>query len=201
MAQPELDRLLISNLADLEAAAQHLKVHVMPAVAHAMNESAIEVVERNGWFGIAEYDTGELWLAPREWHIEGGKDSAYSAWFQLDVSDTDWENVQFWLACIAGVGPKQMGMRWSQDAVKPKIWRKHMAGQAETISKLRSRGFDYHEHLGSFFAPVRLDIGALTNAVGDESPELALAPFDDALRRCVDAAADFEALRQSALEE
>ena len=195
MPQPELDRLLISNLGDLEAATRHLKTDLMPAVASAINESALEFCRRQDWFGVAEYDTGDIWMAPHQWHVEGGETDAFHCWFALDVSDADWKNIQFWLACMASVGPKRMGMRWSQDIANKRAWRRHLAEQPGIISRLRSRGFEYHETLGSFFLPIRLESEALANAMGDEAPEAALAPFSDGLRRCLDAVGDFDELR------
>ena len=141
MPQPELDRLLISNLGDLEAATRHLKTDLMPAVASAINESALEFCRRQDWFGVAEYDTDDIWMAPHEWHVEGGETDAFHCWFALDVSDADWKNIQFWLACMAGVGPKRMGMRWSQNiANKRKLGDQGIRESSlEIISRLRSR--------------------------------------------------------------
>ena len=198
MPQPDLDRLLIQNLGDLEAASRHLETELMPAIARAMNEKADRIFHQSGWFGIAAYDGEDIWMAPHDWHTTGGAEKDFDCWFALDTSDSKSDTVQFWLSCLLGVGPKRMGMRWAHDIFKPRAWRRYLTGQQETIARLRSRGFEFHEALGNFFLPIRLDVEALANAVEMESPESALAPFEDGLRRCIDAVGDFEALRLAA---
>ena len=159
-----------------------------------MNERASEAFARGGWFGVAEHDTGDIWMAPQSWHTDGGEEDAFECWFHLDLSDSVWNDVQFWLSCLVGVGPKRMGVRWSKKVGNRRTWRSHLADQGDHVSRLRSRGFEFQEPLGSFFLPFRIDSEALAGAMANGSPESALDPFDDALRRCIGAQAEFDAL-------
>ncbi len=73
-------------------------------------------------------------------------------------------------------------------------WRNAVRQQQAIIAKLRTHGFAFQEREGSFFLPVRVDQSVLAQAVAEESPELALTPFTDALQVCLDAKPVFDAL-------
>jgi hypothetical protein len=196
MAQPELDRLIVNNLADLDAAAQHVENEVQRAVASAMDQILETLLGKGGWAGMAKYFDKGFWLASDEWRKQGdhtGDD--YQCQFTLEVSlGRGVEKDIFWLTQLLGIGDRTLGMRWTRNDVGKVKWRKEVGKQQEIIAKLRSRGFDYQETEGSFFLQVLIAQSALAQAVGEESPELALAPFADALQTCIDAKPDFDAL-------
>jgi hypothetical protein len=196
MAQPELDRLIVSNLADLDAAAQHVDNVIQPAIAEALNRILETFLHKGEWVGLADWPDEGIWLASEDWRKPGdhtGDD--YLCQFCLEVSlGRGDEKDKFWLTQLLGIGDRTLGLRWTRNDVGKRAWRRVVGQQQQIIAKLRARGFDYQEAEGSFFLPVRVDQSALTQAVGDESPELALAPFTDALQACTNAKPDFDAL-------
>jgi hypothetical protein len=197
MAQPELDRLMVSNLADLDAAAQHIKNELQPAIAEELDQILETFLHKEGWAGKAEFaKEDEIWLASEEWRKQGdhtGDD--YKCQFTVEVSlGKGEEKDEFWLTQLLGIGDRTLGLRWTRNDVGRRQWRKVVGQQQEIVARLRALGFDYQEAEGSFFLPVRVDQSALAQAVGDESPELALAPFTNALQVCINAKADFDAL-------
>ena len=199
MAQPELDRLIIRNLADLDAAAQYVNNVIQPAIAEALDQILETFLCKGEWSGLANWSDEGIWLASKDWRKQGdhiGDD--YQCQFCLEASlGKGDEKDEFWLTQLLGIGDRTLGLRWTRNDVAKRAWRRVVGQQQQIIAKLRARGFDYQEAEGSFFLPVRVDQSALTQAVGDESPELALAPFSDALQACINAKSDFDALLQA----
>jgi hypothetical protein len=78
MAQPELDRLIISNLADLDAAAQYVYDELHPALAKSMDTLVEAFLRDSNWSGAANWsdknkDREDIWLAPEEWRRQAGR--------------------------------------------------------------------------------------------------------------------------------
>ena len=70
MAQPELDRLIVTNLSDLEAAAIHIAEELQPSVAEVMDGLLETFFLKGGWAGWANWSdqkNRKLWLAPDKW--------------------------------------------------------------------------------------------------------------------------------------
>jgi hypothetical protein len=199
MAQPELDRLLINNIADLDAAAQHIINELMPDVGKALDELADAFMRKSGWAGKADWSNEGLWLAPEDWRKQGiskrkADSDDFIAYFGFANRGEEEPKEVYWLTQILGIGDRDLGLRWCRNDVKTKQWRKAVGQQTSVIEPLRARGFEYQESEGSFFLPIHVDQAALAQAVGDESPELALAPFTNVLQSCADAKPDFDAL-------
>ena len=55
MAQPELDRLIVTNLSDLEAAAIHIAEELQPSVAEVMDGLLETFFLKGGWAGLANW--------------------------------------------------------------------------------------------------------------------------------------------------
>ena len=196
MAQPDLSRLIISNLADLDAAAQHVNNELQLAVAEALDELAKTFLRNKAWAGLADWNDDAIWLAPNDWRKQGdhtGDD--FLCQFNLAESRGrgDAKDI-FWLTQLLGIGDRILVLRWERNDVARRRW-KNMVGQQQTIiGNLRARNFVYEESEGSFYLPVRIDQSELAQAVGNESPELALAPFMEALEACFEAKSDFDNL-------
>ena len=201
MAQPELDRLLISNLADLDAAAYRIKNVLHGTVASALDSRLKYAIERSGWAGHADYEHDKFWIAAPDWRRDSDDLQGYECYFHSDSSDGAWSGVEFWLTVLLGGGTRLAGFRWIRRAAKRKSWRKQVSEQVDIIARLRSRGFEFQESTGTFFMPFRIDKDALASAVGEESPELAMAPFDMAVQSCISAKADFDALIEATPQE
>ncbi len=71
MAQPELDRLVITNLADLDAAAQYVTNELEPAVATALDELVETFREKVNWAGEAKWSDEGIWIASEDWRKQG----------------------------------------------------------------------------------------------------------------------------------
>ena len=196
MAQPELSRLIVTNLADLDTAAQYVTNELERAVAEALDQLAVTFLRNKGWAGVGKWVNEAIWLAPEDWRKQGdhtGDD--YLCHFNLeesrgkgDAKDT------FWLTQLLGIGDRTLGLRWVRNDVGKRRWRNMVCQQQAIIATLRARGFIYEESEGLFFLPVRINQSELAQAVGDESPELALAPFTETLEVCFNAKFDFDAL-------
>lgn len=196
MSQPELDRLILKNLADLDAAAQHVTNELQSAVARAMDQIVEKFLRDREWAGLADWSEKGIWLASEDWRKQGdhtGDD--YQCQFVLDESLGQGEAKDtFWLTQLLSIGDRALGLRWSRNDVKRNQWRNLVGQQQAIIAKLRALGFDYEEREGSFFLPVRVDQSALAQAAGDESLDLALTPLSDGLQVCINAKPDFDAL-------
>jgi hypothetical protein len=196
MAQPELDRLILNNLADLDAASQHISNELEPAVAKAIDQIVETFLREGEWAGLADWLVKGIWLASEDWRKQGdhtGDD--YQCQFTLETNLGQGEaKDSFWLTQLLGVGDRTLGLRWTRNDVRIRQWRTVVGQQQTIIARLRASGFDYQEREGSFFLPVRVDQSALAQAAGDESLEFALSPFSDALQDCINAKPDFDAL-------
>jgi hypothetical protein len=71
MAQPELDRLIISNLADLDAAVQYVNDELAPPVAETMDKIVAHFLRDTGWAGVAKWIDKGVWFAPEDWRRQG----------------------------------------------------------------------------------------------------------------------------------
>jgi hypothetical protein len=196
MAQPELDRLIINNLADLDAAAKYVEDKLVPSVDSALGKLLEVFIREAKWAGEPN-NVKSTWMAPEDWrkrvdHV--GND--FECHFVIDLrSKTGAEYDRFWLTQLLGIGFQNLGLRWKRnDVMNKKRWKIAVGQQQDIIARLQARRFEYEQADASFFLPVRVDQGALAQAVADESPELALAPYNDALQTCVDAKPDFDAL-------
>jgi hypothetical protein len=200
MVQPELSRLIINNLADLDVTMTHVIEELEPAVNTAMDEILKTFVSKVEWAGAADSRKNVGWLAPRDWRKPGGlTGDDFESRFLIDVGSAKAGGVdRFWLTQLLGIGYQNVGLRWVKSDVKNKRqWKLILGQQTAIIAGLRARGFEYDAVDGSFFLPVRIDQGTLAQAVADESPAVALNPFEIALQVCVDSKADFDALREA----
>jgi hypothetical protein len=196
MAQPELDRLILKNLADLDVAAWHVCTELQPAVATAMDEIAKKFVREGEWAGLADWDGKGIWFAAEDWRKPGEHTSDnYKCQFTLGQSFGQGESKDmYWLTQMLGIGDRALGLRWNRNDVKKKQWKSLVIQQQAILEKIRACGFEYQAAEGSFFLSFRVDQNALAQAAGDESLELALIPFTNALQICVNAKLHFDAL-------
>lgn len=62
--QPEFDSLIVSHLADLEAAILRLEEVVEPKLGGEVDEIVNDFISRTGWAGEADWSENSLWAAP-----------------------------------------------------------------------------------------------------------------------------------------
>jgi hypothetical protein len=197
MAQPELDRLIINNLADLDAAAKHVNDELQPSVSAALDQILETFINQVEWAGAADWSKKLDWLAHNDWRKMGDQiGNDFKCRFVLVEQTAKTAGYDhFWLTMLLGIGCQCAGLRWTRnDVMNLKDWKLALGQQQAAIANLRARGFEYEQAKGSFFLPVRIDQSTLAQAVADESPGLALTPFVDALQICIDAKSDFDTL-------
>ena len=195
MSEPALNALIVSNIKDLDAAAQHLSITLQAEVGAALDAVADRARGEAGWDGESDWYDDGITLAPKTWRLEGGADGGHRAefWLTHDVDELG-DQDHFWLTQLLGKGHARLGFRWSRLNVTKARWKKALAQKSEFIEEARKRGFTYFEKDGSFFLPVIIDADQLAAALAEETPEQALAPFETALRTLVEAEPFFDRL-------
>lgn len=198
MAHPDLDRLIIRNLADLDAAWQYLDTEIEPAVWDVINQHLKVFREKTGWEGKDEWPD-KAWFAPSDWRKQGeytGDDfrCQFTPGEGIATTGTDGS----YLTQLLGIGHQRLGLWWIQKNVVKGRRRILISQQPTIVSNLRKHGFVYEDSEAGFFLPVLVDQSALADALADESPEMAFEPFVDALQVCLAAKPDFDALLAAA---
>jgi hypothetical protein len=182
MSQAELNALIVTNIADLDAAARQLG-RLEAEVGDALDELVTRLSRERGWDSYAEWNDDEIWVAPRDWRNPGSStDEDHKCEFSFDVSDPiQAEADSFWLTQFVGKGYAQLGFRWSRNDITKARWRKAVSQHTDLIADIRGLGFGYGEKDGSFFLPLVIDPTQLSAALAEESPEQALQqPLADA---------------------
>lgn len=195
MTEPALNALIVSNIKDLDAAAYHLENALQPEVGAALDQLANRLRDEASWDGESDWDDDGITLAPKTWRLEDGVDGGHRAefWFTHDVDEMG-DRDYFWLSQLIGQGHARLGFRWSRVNVTKARWKKALAQKSEFIEEARKRGFAYFEKDGSFFLPVVIDADQLAAALAEETPEQALAPFENAVRALIEAEPFFDRL-------
>ncbi|KQY75350.1 hypothetical protein [Brevundimonas sp. Root1423] len=199
MAQAELNSLIVSNLKDLEAVTRHLEDTLQPLVGEAIDEVVERHLTKTHWEGETAWDDDGSWLAPKAWRKpDGSSGDEFFCQFSLEA-DSDLEGAKdgYWLSQLLGLGHAKLGFRWVRNDVGKLRWRKAVGANTALIADLRGLGFSYDEKSGSFFLPVIVEPSAMSDALVQETPQLALQPLHDALDTLVRSQAKFDELRQA----
>ena len=110
MAHPELDRLIVSNFGDLEAAANHIAEELQPSVAEAMDDLLETFFLKGGWAGLANWSdqkSANLWLASDDWlnqQVLTGPKQGVPIGPKQGVPTGNSYQCQFWLGASTGKG-------------------------------------------------------------------------------------------------
>lgn len=202
MGQPDLNRLLVDNLRDVDQAAHYVEEELQREVADVIDNIVSAFLKKEKWHGESKFDSDGIWIAPKDWLQPGEQVGGnYKCQFTVDQSqeqttDTD----KFWLTQLLGLGTRTWGLRWGKiwerntTSQMRNAWRRSVGQQSNLIAKLRATGFVYEERQGSFFFPILIKQNELAQAMGEESPEMALDPFSKALETCLSAKAEFDSL-------
>lgn len=192
MAKPDLDALIISNLADLDVVVQRLYFEIQPNIGEKIDEMFEHFKDRENWKGKGNFDDDwrmerDLpWLAPPNWRMSDGDDDDYSFYFFLEPGQKDRRGKSlgedtFWLTRLLGLGTGTLGLRWQQEEYHKNKWKSFMMTQAKLIIDIRERGFTYEEGEGLFFLPIKLEISNLIAAVLEDDLDPAMSPLQSAL--------------------
>lgn len=177
MSTPELDRLIVEHLADLDAAAhriEQMEARLWVSFASVMATWAATA----GWEGV--FDTsGELQLSPREWTVDGER----RAWFHIDWGPDDdgtgkdgmpW----FGLCRLTGVGGGQVCL-WLDHKGYRNSWKPAARAAAEAV---RPMGFVLSNY-ANFYTDCTPVQAEMARAFEDDDLETALAVVVKALDR------------------
>lgn len=170
MDTAELDRLIISNLPDLDATTARI-TQLGEIVWRELGRYASEWAKNIGWRVDADEDNVKL--AHPEWPEDV---YCYFAWGPGDDESGKPGEASSWLARIAGVSGGQLCL-WFEQRAGARAWRPIAAAGQATAS---GTGFRLSDS-GHFYAPCTLDRSTLAEAVADDKIVDAFRPIDAAL--------------------
>jgi hypothetical protein len=190
-----LDVLLFENLADLDTAAN--RAHQLEKKVFAVVGEVVEQwAQRNDWFGEYDHFGSGLWLAPERWRLAKAKKDDADGWFTLEYGwddDEEWEPGYdvFDLTRLCQLGHGVLGFRFKQSRLESKgEWLKQIKSPRKATM---APAFEVDRE-PSFFLPVKIDPGALMQAIAADVIEDALGPLTDALEQLEASRAAFETL-------
>ena len=183
----ELDRMIVINLPELDAAMSRIK-QLGDTVWRCLGEHVEEWGKLNGWEVSANSDT--IRLAPPGWSANL---CFYFAWGSDDDDSGKPGQPSSWLARIAGVSGGELCL-WLEQGAGARTWKPIANGAQAEASGLGFRLSD----AGNFFASCTLDRAALSEALADDQVANAFQPVDKALNLALAAAPLFTQLYRKA---
>ena len=192
MSTPEVDALIVENLADLDAAVKHL-TRIEGEVFSAIDKLVTRWAKDNGWKSNFNYLEEEAWIAHSSWISKDGEDDEFQArlWLDVGIGDTqegepneDW----YYLTRLCGAGVGQIGFRFSQEILKASKYKK----MVKDVARLAQATAFTAEEKGSFYMPIKLDITTLAAAIRNEAIGDALGPVRQALDNVASAKPAFD---------
>jgi len=178
MSSPELDKLIIDNWGDLEAARGRAD-EIEEVVFDAVNQGVKAWCDARGWSGKFKAPAS-MWLAPPQWTTAHGTRPAADAFFQFVASDTD--DDQWYLTALMGLGAGEIAFRLKQELLSKRAWAE-IVRDPDNVARLPAFTID---DTPAFCLPLRIDQTAVVTA-------LETADFDDALKPLVLLLDQFEA--------
>jgi hypothetical protein len=186
MTSPELEKLLVEHLSDIDSAVKQTKI-LERRVFSEIDEMIKAWAARTTWSGTFDYIDDKLWLAPDDWRSSDETDKGdFQAWFELDVAAGDTssdapEEDCFYLTRLCGRGTGQVGFRFRQEIASKGRWRK---GFKDRVGLVAATAF-LPDAEPSFFLPMRLDSAELAEALLEQDIERALKPVERVLEQLV----------------
>jgi hypothetical protein len=201
----DLDALIIRNLGDLDAAADHLWRDLEPRIQTVIVDFIEKWAGKREWKG--EYDWAQdIQIGPPDWKTEEG----WRGCFVLDAGPDDTWNDEpgedcFWLSRLCQKGRGKLGFRWYPGILAtPGRWKKFVFEKGSLSGK--EKGFVYEigkkgfacEEKGRFFMEFKIDADKLIAAIQDDDFVTALQPMQDALDKLAAAKPEFDVMRKLA---
>lgn len=181
--------LLIKHIADLESALTFLDNEVNKRLAKAIADRLEAEAERLGWGHEIEADLdGEMWLAPRDWYEDLGRDDQPEPRAYFTISEENGPGGQFdntWLAEYLRAGCGAFIALRFEPPLKGAAWKQRLAMHEEQQQGLRKLGFIIKDR--AILYPLVLDAAALTEAFASENFEAALQPIAAAVAKAAEA--------------
>ena len=192
MSTPELDAMLVKNLADLDSSVKHLD-RIETEVHKTMDQVAETWAEEHEWKGEYAYKEVGLWVAPSDWQAHEVEEDEHP-YFSIQVGAGDTEAYVkddedfFYLTRLCGLGFGQLGFVFEPVILKTSKFKKILK---DIGPLLEGTGFavdaDYR-----IFLPFKLDVAALSEAIKEEDIESAFGPFKAALEQLKSAKPAFD---------
>lgn len=168
--QAEFNCLVVTNLADLEAASHHVESVIEPMLEAEVSRAFADFIKRHGWGG--EFDAlDSFWFAPPAWGDPDGNEGDYVCHFEVDWAPRSGEDY-FWLSALTGAGQTTAGLYWTSESMRPAQLAKLIAAHPAIVEKLQSRGFVYDigdKH--ALYLPIALDREQLLAGLRDDNLE------------------------------
>lgn len=183
MNTPELDRLLVENILDLDESVTRIG-DLQDRIWEAHGKAAETWSQANGWVG--EFDIeNDLVVLPDGWTV----DDTRQAWFLLEFGPNDDDlGLNYGLSRL--VGAKGQMCLWFRYRGLRNPWKTAARQHAETLQKL---GFVMTPY-GDFYTDCSPLAGKMADAVEVDDFEAATAPLVAALDRAKAAAPAFTAI-------
>lgn len=191
MATPELNALIVRNIADLDRTRKQIdqiERILMTAIGkHAENWAKKRRWQANLDYPASGWDGWDAWLAPTGWHTKGGEPNSFDAWFSLEVAPGDTHSLAgnedaFILTRLLGKGSGSIGLLFSHGVGK-RAWKKLLQEISPLLHNTSIQILDE----GNLYIPLKLDENEVADALLEENPEAALEPLDHALSILEDA--------------
>lgn len=177
MSTIELDKLILGNLADLDATALRLG-QIDETVWRAVDRVVERWAKEKQWAGLFDVEGRGLWVTPAAWRTasEDEENPDATFWFELASRDPP---THFDLSDLCGVGGSRYGFRFHQKLLGKVEWkelaRKHVSAFQQLGMHLDSKA--------SPFIEVVIDPQKLVSDVEAGDYEEALTPIVKALDR------------------
>lgn len=183
MNSPELDRLLVESILDLDASAHHIE-SLQDRIWQAHADTLETWSQSNGWVG--EFDiVNDLVVLPDAWTV----DDKRQAWFELTFGPNEDElGLYFGLSTL--VGARGQVCLWFRYRGLRNPWKAAARQHAEALQKL---GFVMTPY-GDFYTECSPQAGKMADAVESGHFEPATAPVAAALDRAKAAQPAFTAI-------
>jgi len=196
MAVPELDKLIVEHLADIDAAAKRLSALDFE-IFHALDSVAKDWATKTGWSGNFDYMKTGLWLAPPEWRVPGTEkdEKKFQARIEMEVGAGDTQNCEpeedyFYLTRLCRAGSGEIGFRFKQELITKGQWRRRF----KELTYLVAKTAFVADSEPSFFLPFQIEGAKLAESIQEEAIEAALTPFENTLAQIVEARSAFDAV-------
>jgi len=174
-AEPELDKLIIQNLEDLDATAKRID-----ALTEEIRREVFDLLQSwakdRDW--LVSEDPDDPWVAPHDWY----QDDDYFAWFQVDWGPGDTGQgmegeAYFDLSRLAGVGGAKLCVWLWFEGVKAPVWKSIFR---QATDQAKAGGFSYDDKDG-FYIDCTPSPASLAAAVADDDFAAAFEPLTRAL--------------------
>ncbi|MGS0647354.1 hypothetical protein ACU81Q_06970 [Komagataeibacter melomenusus] len=186
MNSPELNKVLVENIADLEVTATRL--HMLgDALDGVIDENTQKWIDENNWSG--EIDEGNWWIAPKGegWYNPEDEESEGAFFEWTDFEDQSEDN--YYVTQLCQLGKDKVGIRFVQDQIGRGQWKKIVSELAELVS---GTGFLLEEKKLSFFLPVKIDQKVLASGLGDDDIEAGMKQYRETLDQLLKAKTAFD---------